>query len=184
MVLNYGVDNARGMAASKLERQCLDTAMAVMQDDRFDLNLLHSGFALTALPHRNTKETIWQRTGGQNGEIKLHVESGYGPDKQPLGLAYGSVPRLILIHLSTEAVANNSRVVELGSSMRAFLRRMGVAPGGRSFAAVREQAMKISLCRLTFFNKRERDTVISNGSFVKNAVICDDVDDRQMAFLR
>ena len=95
----------------------------------------------------------------------------------------GRSSRLILIHLSTEAVANNSRIVELGSSMRGFLRRMGVAPGGRSFAAVREQALKISLCRLTFFNKRERDTVISNGSFVKNAVICDDVDERQMAFL-
>jgi Plasmid encoded RepA protein len=184
LILDYGVETARALSTSKLERQCLDTAMAVMQDDRFDLNLLHSGFALTALPHRNTKETIWQRTGGQNGEIKLHVESGYGPDKQPIGLPYGSVARLILIHLSTEAVANNSRIVELGSSMRAFLRRMGVAPGGRSFAAVREQAMKISLCRLTFFNKRERDTVINNGSFVKNAVICDDVDDRQMAFLR
>jgi hypothetical protein len=67
--------------------------------------------------------------------------------------------------------------------MRAFLRRMGVAPGGRSFNAVREQALKISMCRLTFFNKRERDTLISNGSFVKNAVICDDIDERQMAFL-
>jgi hypothetical protein len=184
MVLNYGVDSARGMAASKLERQCLDTAVAVMQDDRFDLNLLHSGFALTALPHRNTKEIVWERIGGQNGEVKLHVESGFGSNKLPVGLPYGSIARLILIHLSTEAVANNSRVVELGSSMRAFLRRMGVAPGGKSFAMVREQSKKISLCRLTFFNKRDRDTVISNGSFVKNAVILDNVDERQMGFLQ
>ena len=32
------------------------------------------------------------------------------------------------------------------------------------------------MCRLTFFNKRERDTQISNGSFVRNAVICDNVE--------
>ena len=183
LILDYGAETAKALSKSKLERQLLDTATAVMSDDKFDLNLLHSGFALTALPHRSTKELIWQRTGGPNGETKLHVESGYGPDKNPIGLPYGSVARLILIHLSTEAVTNNSRIVELGSSMRAFLRRMGVAPGGRSFNAVREQALKISMCRLTFFNKRERDTLISNGSFVKNAVICDDIDERQMAFL-
>lgn len=76
LILDYGAETAKVLSKSKLERQCLDTAMAVMGDDRFDLNLLHSGFALTALPHRNTKETIWQRTGGQNGEIKLHVELG------------------------------------------------------------------------------------------------------------
>jgi hypothetical protein len=184
LILDYGAETAKALSSSKLERQCLDAAVAVMQDDRFDLNLLHSGFALTALPHRNTKEIIWERVGGQNGEIKLHVESGFGPDKLPIGLPYGSVARLILIHLSTEAVANNSRIVELGSSMRAFLRRMGVAPGGRSFASVREQARKISLCKLTFFNKRAKDTVTSNGAFVKNAVICDETDERQMAFLQ
>jgi len=184
LILDYGVDTARTLSSSKLDRQCLDTAVAVMQDDRFDLNLLHSGFALTALPHRNTKELVWERVGGQNGEIKLHVESGFGADKQPVGLPYGSIARLILIHLSTEAVANNSRIVELGSSMRAFMRRMGIAPGGKSFSMLREQSMKISLCNLTFFNKREKDTVISKGSFVKNAVIFDNTDERQMRFMQ
>lgn len=183
LIMDYGVDTARALSTSKLDRQCLDTAFAVMQDDRFDLNLLHSGFALTALPHRNTKELVWERVGGQNGDLKLLVESGRIANKQPAGLPYGSIARLILIHLSTEAVANNSRVVELGSSMRAFMRRMGIPPGGKSFAILREQSMKISLCRLTFFNKREKDTLISNGSFVRNAVICDNIDERQMRFL-
>jgi Plasmid encoded RepA protein len=183
LVLNYGVDTAREMASSKRDRQCLDTAVAVMQDDRFDLNILHSGFALTALPHRNTEELVWERVGGQNGEVRLLVESGRLAQNQPVGLPYGSIARLILIHLSTEAVANNSRIVELGSSLGAFLRRLGISHGGKSFSIVRDQSRRISLCRLTFLNKREKDTVISNGSFVKNAVICDDVDERQMRFL-
>jgi hypothetical protein len=184
LILDYGADTARSLATSKLDRQCLEAALAVMQDDRFDLNLLHSGFALTALPHRNTPELVWERAGGHNGEIKLLVESGRAHNKQPVGLPYGSIARLILIHLSTEAVANNSRIVELGSSMRAFMRRMGIAPGGKSFAMLREQSMKISLCRLTFYNKREKDTLVSNGSFVRNAVICDHLDERQMRFFQ
>ena len=64
------------------------------------------------------------------------------------------------------------------------MRRMGIAPGGKSFSMLREQSMKISLCNLTFFNKREKDTVISKGSFVKNAVIFDNTDERQMRFMQ
>lgn len=179
MVLNYGAAAAREHATSKLERQCLDTAAAVLQDDKFDLNILHSGFAMTALPHRRVEDLVWERNGGQKGEIKLHIESGYGMGMEPVGIPYGAVARLILIYLSSEAVANNSRVIELGRNMKQFLDRMGISVGGKSVAMVRDQARRISMCRLTFFNKRERDTLISNGSFVRNAVICDPSSEQQ-----
>jgi hypothetical protein len=182
LILTKGLDEAKQFADSKLERQCFDAAAAVLQDERFDLNILHSGFAMTALPHRSVPDLVWERAGGQNGELKLHVESGYGPDKKAIGIPYGSVARLILIHLSSEAVANNSRVVPLGPNMKCFLERMGISPGGKSRAMVRDQARRISMCRLTFFAKRERDTVMTNGSFVKTAVIVDDFPDKQPAF--
>ena len=184
LVLDLGAERAREQAISKLDRQRTDAAIAVMQDDRFDLNVLHSAFALTALPHRNTSQMIWERAGGQNGEMLLRIESGYGFDRKPMGIPYGSLARLILIHLSTEAVRNNSKVVELGSSMRAFLRRMGISAGGKTYSLVREQALKIALCRLTLLNKRDRDTVISNGSFIKNAVIADDTGEIPLPLLQ
>jgi Plasmid encoded RepA protein len=179
LVLNVGATAAREMASNKLERQCTDTAVAVLQDDRFDLNILHSGFAMTALPHRKVSDHLWERTGGHNGEIVLHVESGHDIDKTPIGIPYGSVARLILIYLSTEAVSNNSRVVELGRSMKNFLERMGLSYGGKSAAMVREQARRISSCRLTFFDARQRKTPTMNGSFVRTAVICDNDDTLQ-----
>jgi hypothetical protein len=172
-VIDFGAATARQLAVTKIEKQCVDTAAAVMQDDRFDLNILHSGFAMTALPHRKVDDLVWERTGGPKGELRLHIESGYGLEKDPVGIPYGAVARLILIYLSSEAVANNSRVVDLGRSMKQFLDRMGIPVGGKSVAMVRDQSRRISMCRLTFFNKRERDTLISNGSFVRNAVICD-----------
>ena len=136
---------------------------------------------MTALPHRKVPDLVWERSGGGGkGEIKLHVESGYGIDKEPVGIPYGAVARLILIYLSSEAVANNSRVVELGRNMKQFLDRMGISVGGKSVAMVRDQARRISMCRLTFFNKRQHDTLVSNGSFVRNAVICDPSSERQM----
>jgi hypothetical protein len=179
LVINMGAAAARELASSKLERQCTEAAVAVLQDDRFDLNILHSGFAMTALPHRKVADHLWERTGGHNGEIILHVESGHDIDKTPIGIPYGSVARLILIYLSTEAVSNNSRVVELGRSMKQFLERMGLSYGGKSAAMVREQARRISSCRLTFFDARQRKTPTMNGSFVRTAVICDKDDDSQ-----
>lgn len=184
LILSLGAAQAKEMATSKLERQCADAAAVVMQDDKFDLNLLHSGFALTALPHRNTSDLVWKRTGGPNGELSLNITSGFDRDKQPVGIPYGAIARLILIHLSTEAVKNNSKIVELGTSMRTFLRNMGVSPGGKSFAMVREQAKRISYCNLSFFNQRDRGALMSKGSFVQNAFMLDDIDDRQMPLLQ
>jgi hypothetical protein len=182
LIMNYGADEARKLADTKHDRQCLDTAVAILQDDRFDLNILHSGFAMTALPHRSIKELVWKRTGGENGDLNMLVESGYGPDEKPTGIPYGSIARLILIHLSSEAVANNSKIVELGPNMRSFLNRMGISAGGKTRLMVRDQARRISMCRLTFFSRRERATMATKGSFVKNAVIFDDGQDGQPAF--
>ncbi len=179
LILDMGVDAARTLAFDKLDRQMVDAAFAVLSDESFKINILHSGFAMTALPHRSSKELIWERIGGRDGEIRLHVESGHLADRTPTGLPFGSIARLILIHLSSEAVKNNSRIVELGPSMNAFLRRMGVSHGGKTVTLIRDQSRRISLCRLTFFSKRAKDTVVSTGSFIRNAIIPDGAFDDQ-----
>ena len=56
---------------------------------------------------------------------------------------------MILLYLCTQAVRKNSRRVEIGRSMNAWLGRMGISSGGESYMAVREQANRISACRMT-----------------------------------
>ena len=107
---DVGVDQARNLASDKHERQCIEAAYSVLSDDKFELNILHSGFAMTALPHRSTKELVWERSGGQKGEVKLHIKLGHLSDRTPVGIPFVSMARSILIHLSSEAVKNNSRV--------------------------------------------------------------------------
>lgn len=181
MILANGVETARKLAFDKTEMQRVDAAFSIMSDDQLSMKILHSGFAMTALPHRNCKENVWERSGGPNGEIKLLVESGLWSDKQPVGIPFGTIARLILIHLCTEAKENNSRFVELGPSMRAFLKRMGLTSGGKTFEMIRDQSRRLSLCRLTFFNKRANNTQIRSGSFVRNAVIIDKGDGHQLS---
>jgi len=60
-----------------------------------------------------------------------------------LGVPYGSLPRLVLIHIMTEAVRTRSRHIVLGSSFTDWMRRMGfrtISYGPRGSATlIREQ---------------------------------------------
>src|SRR4051794_41028471 len=48
--------------------------------------------------------------------------------------------------------------------------------GGANYKAVREQSLRLALCRLTFYRSGEGATLISNGSFVRDAFIPDHED--------
>ncbi len=178
LILDIGVENARQLAFDKVGRQCVDAAFCVMSDENFDIGITHAGFAITALPHKPFPDRVWERSGGKNGEITLRIESGSNRSGDMVGIPSGSIARLILFHLSSEAYVNNSRVVELGSSMRAFLLRMGISPGGKTLKIVREQSRRIALCRLTFFNEGKKNTMVSNGSFIRNALLGNTQDER------
>jgi hypothetical protein len=94
---------------------------------------------------------------------------------------YGSIARLILLYLQTEAVRTNSPEVELGRSMKSWMARMSLTTGGKTYQLVTEQARRISGCRLTFFTDRENGAESRhNGAFVQDAISLSGVmDDEQ-----
>lgn len=69
---------------------------------------------------------------------------------QVLGVPYGSLPRLILIHVMTEAVRSRSRQIQLGSSFTDWMRRMGfrsISYGPRGSATlIRQQLDRLLAC--------------------------------------
>jgi len=168
LILEHGIDEAKARTLDKLDRQCVETAFAVMSDEEQRVGMTHAGFAMTALPHKAVRDTIWIRQGAG---VKLRIESGLGTDDQHVGLPYGSTARLILLYLQTEAVNTRSREVELGRSMNSWLSKMGIDDGGNNFRLVRQQSLRLSLCRLTFFSAAEKATYVMNGSFVRSAIL-------------
>jgi hypothetical protein len=66
-----------------------------------------------------------------------------------IGIPYGSVARLILLFLQTEAIRTGSPEVVLGRSLNRWIERMDLTPGGKTRQLVTEQARRISACRLT-----------------------------------
>ncbi len=168
LIFRHGAENARAMAETKAGRQIIDAAAALLAEEETRLGITHAGFAMTSLPHRRIEEPLWTRQGYRT---KLLVESGRRGDGGWIGVPYGSVARLILLYLQTEAVRTNNPEIELGRSMRSWMTRMSLASGGRNYQLVAEQARRISACRLTFLTDLIGGAELRhNGAFVQDAI--------------
>lgn len=78
------------------------------------------------LPYRDPGDVpVWRR---QNGELFLGIRPGVDlQTTKTLGIPYGSIPRLLLFWLTTEAVRNKSRRVDLGRSYSDFVEKVGLS---------------------------------------------------------
>jgi hypothetical protein len=178
LIQRHGVEEARMYAATKAERQAIEAAAIVLADEESRLGITHAGFAMTSLPHKRIKEGLWKREGHRT---TLLVESGRSRSGDLVGVPYGSIARLILLYLQTEAVRMNTPEVELGRSMKSWMGRMSLTTGGKTYQLVTEQARRISACRLTFFTDRENGAESRhNGAFVQDAItFASVIDDNQ-----
>ena len=164
----YGQQSLLLQAPTKTARKLIEIAAATLSDDGDERVFTHPVLCLTILPHRARPEReIWKRA---NGPYMLMVQPTADHDGTYHGVPHGSKARLILLYLQTEAVKTNSRVIELGTSMRRWLRSMGVTITGPNYQEVRRQAQKIERALVSFTFTGEgaliswQDTII-RGSF-------------------
>jgi Plasmid encoded RepA protein len=137
LILQHGLEGARGLANSKAERLAVDAAASVLSEEESRLGITHAGFAMTSLPHKRIQEGVWKRDGYRT---TLLVESGRDRTGGLIGVPYGSIARLILLYLQTEAIRTNTPEVELGRSMKSWMGRMSLTTGGKTYQLVTEQA--------------------------------------------
>src|SRR4051812_35088473 len=167
LILLHGLEEARRQAVTRHERAVLEAAYKVLGEENEAIGFTYSGFALTSLPHKQQEETVWRREGHN---LTLVLQAGTDRLGKTVGLPYGSYARFILLFLQSEAVKTGSREIELGRSMQVWLGRMGLSIGGNSYRLVKEQARRISVCRLTFFGSSGDQEVLRNGGFVEGTI--------------
>jgi hypothetical protein len=167
LIVENGIEEARSQARSKSHRLAIEAAALVLAEEESRLGITHAGFAMTSLPHKRTTEAYWKRQGNRT---TLLVESGRNRDGDLVGVPYGSIARLILLYLQTEAIKTGSPEVELGRSMKEWMTRMSLSAGGKTYQLVGEQARRISACRLTFFTELTNAELRSNGAFVQDSI--------------
>ncbi len=161
---------------SDIARSVVEAAVGYMSSEDTDIGYFFSGWAQAALPHRRLPDDqAWQVT---TDRVTLIVQPGLlpNPDGQPIsvGVPYGSRARLILLYLQTEAVRTNSRQIELGRSLHAWLRRLEIPIGGKQMTSVRDQAERISRCRLSFQIKQGDRTGLMNQHILDTSMFIED----------
>ena len=125
-----GQNAAQQHAVELGDPELFDRVQAVALEEPIP-SFLHSALCAMSLPVRRPEDENAPiiRQDGQytlaitprpvlrriDGQQKMHI----------LGVPYGSLPRLVLIHIMTEAVRTRSRHIVLGSSFTDWMRRMG-----------------------------------------------------------
>lgn len=105
------------------------------------------------MPHSKPRELYFTR---ENGGFSLTMMSN-----PKCGLPYGTIPRLLISWMTTEAVQTKTPELVLGDSLSGFLKELGLMPtGGRwgSITRVKTQMDKLFSCFIscTFTGENER----------------------------
>lgn len=145
-----------------LQRRLLTANADILDVENDRAEFLHTTLCQVGLPRSKTEARTFERNSGNAG---ISIEAGklYQRGRwidQPL--PYGAKPRLVLIHLCSEAVRTKSPTVEVGQSAREFLRRLCLDEGGHEFSRFRAQMEALAACRMTIgFSTADKDVTIS-----------------------
>jgi hypothetical protein len=140
------------LTLTRHQQRLLDTSTAIRGAPPERIDFLHAIQCQCGIPYRNPGNGIheWDR---KQGIASLRLEAGSAIDPATgefvkLGLPYGEKPRLVLIHLATEAVRTGSPVVDVEDSMTAFARSLGLETNGQQLRALKDQLARLAAARV------------------------------------
>lgn len=153
-------------------REVIDAALAIEVEDAKSagaLGFMARALVIATMPYKDPKTDAFVRT---NGDFKLRIVAGYEG-----GIPYGIYPRLLMSWVTTEAVRTGSPVIELGESLRVFLRDVlelrSTGGGARgSGTRVTEQMKRLFGSLLT---AQYTGSLDKRGFTFKNVLIADDL---------
>jgi hypothetical protein len=148
-----------------------------------ELAFQHSVFCQTSLPYRNPGDDVrlWQRS---QGTTLLQIEAGhiYHPAQKTfveVGLPWGAKPRLILAHLNGESLRQASPVIEIESSLSAFVKRIRGFQHGREIRFFKDQLARISNGSFRFAVETPTGPEQTNAYIITNFKLWPEKDERQ-----
>ena len=144
---------------SAADQLLLDAAVEIKQNpDATETAFMARQLVQCTLPHSDPGDTpIWTRT---NGNLTLVIQPHIDRQTRKAMYPYGSIPRLFLFWLVTEAKRKKSRHIRLGNSLDNFMREIGLNPrtgGGKRGDAKRlqEQMRRLIDARISFESETE-----------------------------
>lgn len=176
-------------------RDVIGSHLAIEDEDARSAGMvgfMSRALVIATMPYKDPKADVFKR---QNGDFRLRIVAGYEG-----GIPYGIYPRLLMSWVSTEAVRKQTPVIELGDTLREFLRDVldirSTSGGARGSATrVTEQMKRLfgSLITAQYTTESVVDsqktgvatTGARRGFLLKNVLVADElrVDDAEMSSL-
>lgn len=120
-------------------------------------------FIQATLPHSDPGEnvSIWYR---ENGIYSLEIKAGRYFDKESkkevnIGLPSGSIPRLLFVWMTTEALRTKEPRLLLGNSLSEFMGKLGLIPSGGKrgdITRLKNQSYKLFRSEFTLTQRQEK----------------------------
>lgn len=155
-------------------KEVIEAHLAIEAEDARSagsVGFIARALVLATMPYKDPKTDVFKR---KNGDFSLRIVAGYEG-----GIPYGIYPRLLVSWIATEAVRKQSPVIELGDSLRYFLREvldLKSTGGGKrgSSARVTEQMKRLFGSLITAQYNGEQTK--QRGFKLKNIMIAQDLE--------
>jgi hypothetical protein len=145
-------------ALTAAQRRLIESSTLILGEaaDAKDAAYLARELVQASLPHSNPGDVpVWTR---RNGDVALAIQPGINiRTGKSYGYPYGTIPRLLLFWITTEAIRVRSRRLELGHSLNGFMADLGLNPdtgGGKRGDAKRLRDQMDRLFRSRFSLER------------------------------
>lgn len=131
----------------------INDAVAIQQEDAYSagyVGYMVRAMIMATLPHSKQNEIYFQR---RNGLFTLTITAN-----PKYGLPYGSLPRILLAWMATEAVRRKSPDLQLGVNLSAFLKVLNLSRQG----GIRGDITRLKDQMLRLFNSHISYTYLNN----------------------
>lgn len=155
---------------TRTQQRIIDAGTKIADEPPDRTDFLHTVMCQVGLPRSATDARTFER---ESGHVSISIEAGRlynGKQWVQQPLPYGTIPRLVMVHLSSEAIRTQNRRIEVGDSMRQFLQTLGMGDGGGprgAYTAVRKQVEALAACRLSIGLQAEGKVVTVDAKPIK-----------------
>ncbi len=136
------------LTLTRKQERLIEASALIQAEPPERIDFLHTVQCQCGIPYNNPGDDVreWDR---KQGNAALRIEAGSAIDPATgqfvrLGLPYGEKPRLVLIHLVSEAVRTGNPVVDVEESMTAFARSLRIETNGHHLRMLKNQLARLA----------------------------------------
>jgi hypothetical protein len=168
---------------SKIELRVIEAAATM---DPQSIVYQHTVFCQAALPYRDPGNNVmrWERKNG-NVSLLVTAKEVCNPvtgEWKPLGIPFGTKPRLILGDINTQAILMQSPEIDIEQTLSRYVKRLGGHNCGQDIKAVKEAISRLCSAMIQIALPHEGRMLQRDTQLTSSFDVWFTKDDRQRVF--